>query len=67
MLSLPIILLLVGLFMVGRYFFAKRQAKQETEERGFLVTVGIAALLVWLLGGSGLIIVGVILLLLILL
>ena len=64
---LAIILLLVGLGMIGRYFYLKHQANQESEKRGFLVTIGIAALLFWLFGGSGILIIGGILLLVFLL
>ena len=63
MMLLGILALILGLVFLGRYFYLREKAK---DERGFVI-IAASVFLVWLLGGSGLMILGIILLALLLL
>ncbi len=55
---LGILALILGLIFLGRYFYLRKKAK---EEKGFVI-IAASVFLIWLLGGSGLMILGIILL-----
>lgn len=63
MMLLGILALILGLIFLGRYFYLKKKAK---EEKGFVI-IATVALVIWLFGGSGLMILGIALLALLLL
>ncbi len=62
MMLLGILALILGLIFLGRYVYLSKRAK---EEKGFVI-LAASVFLVWLLGGSGLMVLGIILLALLL-